>query len=219
LMTHDDVIYFDNERSAALFDSADVKSHFWTLCRYFVSEEFLTYCGIASGVTVLNALGVPSPDAPQIYPYKMFTQDNFFTDEVLQIRRPHDVEKNGNTLDQLASMLSVFEVRIDVYRADTLTVDQCRRLLVDTLRSPEKRVIIDFNRRVLGQKGSGHFSPLAAYHSGEDRFLLMDVARYKLPPCWVKAELLYAALTDVDSVSQKGRGFVILTRSQIPPSG
>jgi hypothetical protein len=210
-MSDNEVIYFDTENSAALFDGADVKSHFWSLCRYFVSETFMTYCGIASGVTVLNSLGVPSPDAPQIYPYKIFMQENFFTDEVLQIRRPHDVEKNGSTLDQLASMLSVFEVKVDVYHADSLTVDQSRTMLIETLRSPHKRVIIDFNRKDLGQKGSGHFSPLAAYHSGEDRFLLMDVARYKLPPCWVQADLLYKALTDVDSVSQKGRGFLILT--------
>ena len=47
---------------------------------------------------------------------------------------------------------------------------------------------MDFDRKVLHQKGSGHFSPLAAYHEAEDRFLLMDVARYKAPPCWVKAE-------------------------------
>lgn len=133
----DDVIYCDNAKSVAYFDSADVKALFWTLCRYFVSEKFMTYCGIASGVSVLNSLGVPSPDVPQIYPYKMFTQDNFFTDEVLQIRRPHDVEKNGNTLEQLASMLAVFEVQVDKYRADALAVDPCRRLLVESLRSPE----------------------------------------------------------------------------------
>lgn len=134
-MSDEHVIYFDSEKSEAHFDDADVKSHFWTLCRYFVSEEFSTYCGIASGVTVLNALGVASPDVPQIYPYKMFTQDNFFTDDVLHIRRPHDVEKNGSTLDQLASMLSVFDIQVDLYRADTLTVDQCRTMLVEVLRS------------------------------------------------------------------------------------
>jgi hypothetical protein len=98
-MANEDVVYFDTEEGAALFDGAGVKGHFWTICRYFVSEKFLTYCGIASSVTVLNSLGVEAPDEPQIYPYKMFTQDNLFTDEVLHHRRPLEMEKGGNTLE------------------------------------------------------------------------------------------------------------------------
>jgi hypothetical protein len=199
-MAEADVIYVDSDVGAALFDSADVKGHFWTLCRYFISENFLTYCGIASSVTVLNSLGIEAPDSPQIYPYRMFTQDNIFTDEVLHHRRPLEVEKGGNTLEQLASIVGVFNVR------------------VDALKSPERRVIVDFNRQALHQKGSGHFSPLAAYHAGEDRFLLMDVARYKSPPCWVKAEVLYKALASIDSVSQKSRGFLIVRRRETRPT-
>ena len=211
-MPQDDVVYVDTDEGAALFDGADVKGHFWTICRYFVSEEFLTYCGIASSVTVLNSLGIESPDEPQIYPYKMFTQDNIFTDAVLHHRRPLEVEKGGNTLEQLAFILSVFDAQVDTCFADTLGVDKCRELLVNALRSSDRRVIVDFDRRTLGQKGGGHFSPLAAYHSGADRFLLMDVARYKLPPCWVKAGMLYDALRGMDPVSQKSRGFLIVSR-------
>ena len=85
LRGHEDaVIYVDTPRGAQLFDEARIKGHFWTLCRYFISEKFLTYCGIASSVTVLNSLAIDAPDEPQIYLYKMFTQDNIFTDRVLQ---------------------------------------------------------------------------------------------------------------------------------------
>ena len=214
-MPNDEPIYVDTDEGAALFDSADVKGHFWTICRYFISENFLTYCGIASSVNVLNSLGTDAPDDPQIYPYKMFTQDNLFTDAVLHRRRPLEVEKGGNTLEQLASILGCFDVRVDVYFADSLDEDRCRNLLVESLRSPTQRVIVDFNRQTLHQKGGGHFSPLAAYHSGEDRFLLMDVARYKLPPYWVKSAMLYNAMTDVDASSGKSRGFLVVEQ-QIP---
>lgn len=212
-MSQDDVVYWDTAQGAALFHGAGVKDHFWTICRYFVSEKFMTYCGIASGVTVLNSLGVPAPDAPQIYPYKMFTQDNIFTDEVLHHRRPLEVEKGGNTLQQLAGILSEFDVQVDVHFASAASVDQCRALLVQTLGSPHQRVIVDFDRRTLHQKGAGHFSPLAAYHAGEDRFLLMDVARYKLPPCWVKAAMLHAAMCTIDPSSQKSRGLLVVRRA------
>jgi len=211
-MPKDEVVYFDTERSAALFEGADVKPHFWTICRYFVSEQFMTYCGVATGVTLLNSLGVAAPEVPQVYPYRMFTQDNFFTDDVLPIRRPRDVEREGNTLDQLAEMLGVFDVDVEVYHADALDLEAFRTLAVDVLRSADRRVAIDFDRQALGQKGSGHFSPLAAYHSKEDRLLVMDVARYKLPPCWATARHVWAAVDTVDSVSQKRRGLLVLTR-------
>ncbi|QDV85799.1 phytochelatin synthase family protein [Planctomycetes bacterium TBK1r] len=209
-----DIVYTNCQQGADLFDHADIKPHFWSLCRSFVSEEFMTYCGIASAVTALNSLCVPAPDSPQIYPYKVFTQDNFFTDDVLHFRRPIEVEKHGNTLAQLATMLSLFAVTVDVIKADELSVDECRMLLVGAVGDPSKRVIVDFDRRCLGQKGHGHFSPLAAFHSQEDMFLLMDVARYKLPPCWVRHPLLHSSMVTVDSSSETSRGFLVLTSKE-----
>ena len=214
-MSEGDVVYVDTEEGAALFDGASVKGPFWTLCRFFISENFLTYCGIASSVSVLNSLGVDAPDDPQIYPYNMFTQENLFTDAVLHRRRPLEVEKGGNTLEQLASILDVF-ADVEVCFVDALDVDRCRAALIDILESPTQRVIVDFDRKVLGQPGGGHFSPLAAYHTDEDRFLLMDVARYKLPPCWVKAAVLHEAMTGTDSVSGKSRGFLRIRRRPEP---
>ena len=214
-MSQDNVIYVNTDEGAALFDGAAVKGHFWSICRFFISENFLTYCGIASSVTVLNSLGVDAPDDPQIYPYTMFTQENLFTDAVLHRRRPLEVEKGGNTLEQLASILDVF-ADVDIHFADALDLDRCRAILIDVLKSDNERVIVDFDRRVLDQAGKGHFSPLAAYHADEDRFLLMDVARYKLPPCWVKAAVLFEALTGTDSTSGKSRGFLTVRRRETP---
>ncbi len=211
-MVKDAIIYADTERGAELFDEATVKGHFWPICRYFISEKFLTYCGVAASVTVLNSLGIEAPDDPQIFPYKMFTQDNIFTDEVLHHRRPLDVEKGGNTLEQLAVVLEALHVGVDTYFGSDLDLETCRQTLVGVLTSSDQRVIVDFNRKTLHQKGSGHFSPLAAYHEGDDRFLLMDVARYKAPPCWVSAPMLHAALQGLDSTSGKSRGFLVITR-------
>ena len=206
------VVYVDTPRGAELFDEAKVKGHFWTLCRYFISEKFLTYCGIASSVTVLNSLAIEAPDEPQIYPYKMFTQDNIFTDEVLHHRRPLDVEKGGNTLGQLATVLAALHVDVAIYFGSDMSPDETRQTILGALQAPDQRVIVDFDRKVLGQKGGGHFSPLAAYHQGEDRFLLLDVARYKLPPCWVPAAVLHEAISGTDTTSGKSRGFLIVTR-------
>jgi hypothetical protein len=77
-------------------------------------------------------------------------------------------------------------------------------------------VIVNFLRSALDEdpKGpieaslAGHYSPLAAYHEGTDRFLLLDVARYKYPPAWIEASELYGAMTATDLDSGKSRGFL-----------
>ncbi len=93
-----------------------------------------------------------------------------------------------------------------------MTKDEFCELLVKALKASGQRVVVDFDRAVLGQKGHGHFSPLAAYNSGADRFLLMDVARYKLAPCWVTSETLFNSMSTVDHSSGKSRGALIVCR-------
>ena len=54
------------------------------------------------------------------------------------------------------------------------------------LAEPNRYVIVNYLRRTLGQERGGHISPLAAYDADADRFLILDVSRYKYPPVWVK---------------------------------
>lgn len=64
----------------------------------------------------------------------------------------------------------------------------------------------------MGQEKGGHISPIAAYNQETDRFLILDVSRYKYPPIWVKTADLWRAIATVDSVSGKTRGFVFVSR-------
>jgi hypothetical protein len=208
------LINFDQPESAKLLDAADVKGNFSALVRYYISERIDTYCGIASSVMVLNALGVPSPVSRYTYPYNKFDEENFFTQDVLNIQQVHSVAGNGQTLAQLASMLKTFGLTVDVHHADSLTLEQFRTLAVATLTTTDHYVIVNFSRTTLGQDGRGHFSPLGAYNSKADRFLLMDVARYKYPPAWVTAEDLWNAMNTVDTDAKMKRGFVIVDRTK-----
>ena len=58
---------------------------------------------------------------------------------------------------------------------------------------PNTRMVVSFSRGTLGQTGSGHFSPIGAYHPEKDQVLIMDVARFKYHPFWVDVPLLYEA--------------------------
>ena len=73
-------------------------------------------------------------------------------------------------------------------------------------------------RTALGQEKYGHISPLAAYDAKADRFLILDVARYKYPPVWVKTSDLFDAMNTPDpSNGGKTRGYVVVAKSGADP--
>ncbi|MDJ1182141.1 phytochelatin synthase family protein [Roseofilum sp. BLCC_M143] len=71
--------------------------------------------------------------------------------------------------------------------------------------------MVNYLRKSIDQERGGHISPVAAYHEESDRFLILDVARYKYPPVWVTAEDLWNSTRTVDSVSGKTRGLVLVS--------
>ena len=208
----DKLVYFDQPASAKLFDEADVKGQFWTLVRYFISQRIDTFCSVASSVMVLNALEVPSPVSPMTYPYNKFDEQNFFTRGVLEAQKVRNIAGDGLYLAEISGMLKTFDVTVDVHHADASSLEQFRTLAVAALASTDRYVMVNFERAKMGQSGGGHFSPLAAYHRKSDRFLMLDVARYRYPPVWVKAEDLWNAMNTFDADARASRGFVIIGR-------
>jgi len=92
-----------------------------------------------------------------------------------------------------------------------VTLDEFRNLVSKNLQEPGNFVLVNYLRKAIGQETGGHISPVAAYNEETDRFLILDVSRYKYPPVWVKAEELWKAMATVDSVSGKTRGFVLVS--------
>jgi hypothetical protein len=208
----DKLVYFDQPESAKLFDGAEVKGQFWTLVRYFISQRIDTFCSVSSSVMVLNALGVPSPASPMTYPFNKFDEQNFFTPGVLERQKVRNIAGDGLYLAELGDMLKAFDLTIDEYHADKLPADEFRQLAVAALKSTDRYVVVNFSRELLAQEGGGHFSPLAAYDAKSDHFLVLDTARYKYPPVWVKAQDLWDAMNTVDADAKAKRGFLIIGR-------
>ena len=46
--------------------------------------------------------------------------------------------------------------------------------------------------------GDGHFSPVGGYHPEKDLVLILDTARFKYPPHWVKLSTLCDAMRALD---------------------
>ncbi len=162
---------------------------------------------------VLNSLKIPAPEAPEYKPFQVFTQDNFFSNQKTQnVVNPEIVARQGMSLNQLGGLLASYNVQVNVYHAGDTTMEEFRKLAAENLEQPGNFVIINYLRKEIGQERGGHISPLAAYNEVTDRFLIMDVSRYKYPPVWVKTADLWKAMDTVDSTSGKTRGFVFVSK-------
>lgn len=69
---------------------------------------------------------------------------------------------------------------------------------------------MSYDRSVLQQTGSGHFSPVGAYDPVSDKLLILDVARFKYPPHWIHLTLAYDAMTRCDPTTGLPRGYLTL---------
>ena len=187
------------------------------------------YCAVASAAAVLNSLrfmhprsevGVDIPTDSTYAPYSYATQMDLFgpctSKHVVSSAGATSFEGWGSdsimsfpyglSLEQTAGLLrchlnatagwSVTTQQLD----DThLTLSKMRYDMTNALADPSSRIIVNYHRGAAGQVGSGHFSPVGSYHPGTDSFLILDVARYKYPPVWMSAEVLYKSMRTYDS--------------------
>ncbi len=212
----DELVYFLTPQSEQLFETASETGDFYPLIARFVSETRQTFCGIASSVMVLNALEIPPPIAPQWYPSQYWSEDNIFTQPVLEkVATVQAIEDGGITLDQLEVLLETSGAKVERVFAGETDLDAFRTAAIAALQDPNAYLVVNVSRAVLGQggvDGGGHISPVAAYNAEQDRFLFLDVARYKYLPSWITAERLYAAMNTIDTTSKKTRGYVVVRK-------
>ena len=208
----DNLIGFSTAAGEADFAEADAREAYFPLSSNFLTQKTQAFCGVASIVMVLNALGVPAPSVPEYEPYHTYTQDNVLNASTEAILPRDVIAKQGMTLDQIGGILAAVPVKAEVRHAADSSVEEFRILASAALAQPRHFVIVNYLRKVIGQEIGGHISPLAAYDSKSDRFLILDVARYKYPPVWVTAADLYGAMNTIDKDNAgKTRGFVLVS--------
>jgi hypothetical protein len=193
-----------------LLRESQAQVDFIPLSSQFVTQENQAFCGIASTVMVLNALGVKAPIAPE-WKRSYFTQDNLFNEQTEAIISRQQIERQGLTLAQLATILESYSVKADIHYGGDLSLEAFRSTVSRNLKQSSNFVLVNYSRRAIGQEGGGHISPLAAYNADKDQFLILDVSRYKYPSVWVKTRDLWEATKTTDSVSQKTRGVVLIS--------
>jgi hypothetical protein len=193
-----------------LLRESQAQEDFIPLSSQFVTQENPAFCGIASAVMVLNALGVPAPVATA-WKRNYFTQDNVFNAETETVIPRQQIEHQGLTLAQLSAILERYPVNAEIHYGGDLSLNAFRLMASRNLNQSSNFVLVNYSRRAIGQEGGGHISPLAAYNVHKDRFLILDVSRYKYPSVWVKTKDLWEAIKTIDSVSKKTRGLVLIS--------
>jgi Phytochelatin synthase len=203
---------FSTRDGEVYFAESDAREAYFPLASNFLTQKTQAYCGVASIVMVLNALGVPAPAVPEYTPYRTFTQDNVLDERTDAILPREVLARQGMTLDQIGGIFATQPVKAEVHHASDSSADEFRKLASAYLAEPGHFVIVNYLRKAIGEEIGGHISPLGAYDANADRFLILDVARYKYPPVWVKTGEIFGAMNTPDaSNGDKTRGFVLVT--------
>ena len=64
------LVSLNSDQGARLLLESEANRAYWPLSIQFVTQKNQAYCGVASLVMVLNALGVPPPSTPEFEPFK-----------------------------------------------------------------------------------------------------------------------------------------------------
>lgn len=202
-------VYWNTPEGATLRARIPADADYWRLVPNFSVQKTQSYCGVATAVTVLNSMPIKRPVDPTYAPYAYFTQRDFFSPAVSRIISAETVMKQGMTREEMARTLATYGIHTRTIAGTALSDASLRELLKAALRDPKRFVLANYLRQTFGQVGGGHWSALAAYDAKTDRVLILDVAKYKYPPAWVKIAALRAALSTLDTTSGKSRGLVI----------
>lgn len=202
----------DPVQAMKTLQSSTINGQYWKYLGYYQSQITTKTCALASAAMVMNTLNVEAPFIPEYYPVKQFNQKNFLNEKNSAIRTYKQIEVDGAILPDLAQMLVVgWEVAVTTHHGRDVSLDEFRKILVDTLSSEDVRVIANFKNNILGGDSRyGHFSPVAAYNKDTDEVLVMDVARHVTGPYWVEVEWLHKATNTMDSSSGKSRGLLVI---------
>lgn len=180
-----------SEKGMQMIKNSHFREVYFKISRYFETQEHWTYCAIASSVAAMNTL------QDQV----VFSQENFFTDEVQKIVSPEQVKTDwrGLTANELVQILAIHGYSSTFINADTLTAEAFRNTLKITLNDPEQIIIANYNRPEAGQVGGGHFSPVVAYDQETDSVLIMDTSSFKYPPVWIDLNKFVKSMSTKDS--------------------
>lgn len=186
--------------------------------------RLLPDCGPGTLAMVLNALALD--------PKRLWKGNwRWFSEEMLETcdaRKPqHEplagVENEGLSFEEFLFLAECNGANVRAFRAapegaattSSASLSRFRAAIHSATHRTDLHLVASFSRKVLGQTGSGHYSPIGGYHAEADLALVLDVARFKYPPYWAPVPLLWKAVCDIDKATGQGRGYYLMSKSKV----
>lgn len=213
------------------------KLNFYKLVNNFEPQVNKFYCGPAAAVIVLNSLLSDKPEIKKPIDLKLYrgsisslsknftpvferyTQDAFFNQDTDKIKtqkqifgedKLNGIQDFGLQLRQLGDILKLYPVNVNLQVVTPeINVSNLKQSLIASVIQVEQYVIVNFDRRVLGQAGSGHISVLGAYDPETDSVLVLDVNPAFQPWFWVNLDVLVDSMKTRDLI--ENRGYIVLS--------
>lgn len=179
------------------------------LSMFFECQANTSFCGPASIAMVLNSLGIARPESSRHPGYSLFDQENVFALPGDPPKSKKAVRLTGMSLETLSSHFQYAGAQVEQIFASESNKDEFRTTIAQACNSQASFVVVNYSRSEVGQDGGGHISPVAAFHKESDQVLILDVSKYKYPPCWIKTSDLFRAISTLDR--EQSRGFVIVS--------
>lgn len=211
------LISFASTEGRQLFASAMTSGGtfaFFSLIEQLQTQPEPAYCGLTTLVIVLNALAV-DPRRSWKGPWRWYHESMLNCCVDLE-----EVKATGITFNTFACLAKCQGLDVTAIHGSDSSVDEFRQVVKDTCTSsshsgdnylPSSFLVVSYTRKVLGQTGTGHFSPIGAYDEASDNVLILDTARFKYGPHWVPLSLLFEALIPEDPDTGKSRGYVVIS--------
>jgi len=184
-------------------NNGHMESYFKLAGQYFAQSD-VAFCGLAVLCMVLNSLSI---DPARIWksPWR------WYSEEMMGCCTPLDqVRKKGIDFDKFKCLATCKGATVKAIRYNESTLESFREDIKRVTSSTSEFMVACYNRKHVGQTGTGHFAPVGGYHEPSDRVLVLDVARFKYPSHWVEVPLLFGAMKDIDPATEKSRGYFLL---------
>eukprot|EP00927_Polykrikos_kofoidii_P008060 TRINITY_DN1333_c0_g1_i1.p1 TRINITY_DN1333_c0_g1~~TRINITY_DN1333_c0_g1_i1.p1 ORF type:complete len:463 (-),score=62.65 TRINITY_DN1333_c0_g1_i1:28-1341(-) len=182
---------------------------FFPLMEQFHTQTEPAFCGPATLVMVLNALGV-DPGVLWKGPWR------WYHEQMLDCcKSPEEMAKEGIDWDEWLCLARCQGLSVDGLRADSAEASlvdfeaRCASICADP---GARELVVSYSRKAIGQSGDGHYSPIGAYHKGRSLALVLDTARFKYPPHWLPVADLWEAMCWKDQSTSRSRGYVTFSR-------
>lgn len=210
-----DLIELESNEGKELLVNSSSRLNYELLYNNFQSQDKFNYCGVATTAIILNAFRLSFTHSRHDLASDI-TQKEVFEDKI----KPKLFFKDiflGLSLKDLEQLLEAYSLNTEMHYADeSLGLEEFRSLAASTIDKPDSFVIVNYWRGSLNQKGWGHISPLGAYSSEIDSFLIIDVASSRYPSFWVKTKMLYSAIKVREFVLfGRPRGLLLVSRNKL----